>query len=271
VYQRREKVLVKEVVMNEQESRPIVVVVDDEEDLLILLKNLLEREGYQVLTARDGDEGIWLLRRVIARGRLKFAILDLMLPVRDGIDIVRFIRKQKEIRDVPILVLSAVSDTDKRVLALEEGADDFLAKPFSTRELVARVHALDRRVEQTRQESTSPRGRFEMGALLVDTGRHEVRVNGREIRLTPIEFRILAHLISQGGFVIERHALMIALWGEDWEVEEHNLNVHIWSLRKKLGETPGEPKYIETLRGTGYRLKDVGNESSIRAVSGETR
>jgi DNA-binding response OmpR family regulator len=257
--------------MNDQESRPIVVIVDDEEDLLTLLKSLLEREGYQVLTARDGEEGIWLLRRVMARGRLKFVILDLMLPVRDGIDLVRFIRKQKEIRDVPILVLSAVSDTDKRVLALEDGADDFLPKPFSTRELVARVHALDRRIEQRRQEPEGPRGRFEMGELLVDTGRHEVRVKGNEVRLTPIEFQILAYLISRGGFVIERHDLMIALWGEDWEVEEHNLNVHIWSLRKKLGESPGKPKYIETLRGTGYRLKEVGSTVSVRAISGESR
>ncbi len=251
--------------VSEQDKRPIVVVIDDEDHLLTLVKSLLEREGYQVLTARDGEEGVWLLRRVIGRGQLKLVIVDLMLPVRDGIDLVRFIRKQKEIREVPVLVLSAVSDTDRRVTALEEGADDFLSKPFSTRELVARVHALDRRMEQTRQEpSTTPKGRFEIGGLLVDTGRHEVRVNGREVRLTPIEFRILAHLCAQGGYVIERESLMIALWGEEWEVEEHNLNVHIWSLRKKLGETPGEPKFIETLRGTGYRLKECSPDQKVR-------
>jgi two-component system alkaline phosphatase synthesis response regulator PhoP len=237
-------------------EKPVILVIDDEEDLLVLTRNLLSKEGYRVVTARDGEEAIWVIRRVQSQGKLALAVVDLMLPIRDGVEVCRFIRRQKEIRNVPILALSAVADSEWRVKALEEGADDFLEKPFSGREFIARVHALVRRVEKVKDEGPFPKARFEMGPIVVDTLRYETWVDGREIRLTPIEFRILVYLVSRKGIAIGRDELMKILWGEDWEVDEHNLNVHIWSLRKKLGENQGGPRFIETLRGTGYRFRD---------------
>lgn len=133
--------------------------------------------------------------------------------------------------------------------------DDFLAKPFSTRELVARVHALARRVEKERDSGPMPKARYDLGELVVDTYRYETRIDGREIRLTPIEFRILVYLVSHENVVIRREELMKVLWGESWEVDEHNLNVHMWALRRKLGEKSDSPRFIETLRGTGYRFR----------------
>ncbi len=253
--------------MERESGKPIVLVIDDEEDLLVLSRALLSREGYEVVTARDGEEAVWVIRRIQGQGSLALVIIDLMLPLRDGVELCRFIRNQKEIRDVPILALSAVSDADLKVRAIEEGADDFLGKPFSSRELVARVHALVRRVEKSRDEGPFPKARFDLGAIVVDTLRYETWVDGREVRLTPIEFRILVYLVSRKGVAISREEMMKVLWGEEWEVDEHNLNVHIWSLRKKLGEKPGGPRFIETLRGTGYRFRDPSFGSSPKQVS----
>ncbi|MHB8544233.1 MAG: response regulator transcription factor [Leptospirales bacterium] len=244
--------------VDRESEKPVVLVIDDEEDLLVLSRSLLSREGYQVVTARDGEEAVWVIRRIQGQGRLALVIVDLMLPLRDGIEICRFIRSQKEIRSIPVLALSAVSDTDLKVRAIEEGADDFLGKPFSSRELVARVHALVRRVEKVRDEGPFPKARFDYGMIVVDTLRYETWVEGREVRLTPIEFRILVYLVSREGVAIGREELMKVLWGEEWDVDEHNLNVHIWSLRKKLGG----PGFIETLRGTGYRFRDPSVASS---------
>ncbi len=242
--------------MNGNSLSPVVMVVDDEEDILLLCRNVLSREGFQVVTARDGDEALWMLRRIIGQGgNLDLVVLDVMLPVRDGIEIVRFIRGQKLLRNIPILALSAVSDVDLKIRTIEEGADDFLGKPFSSRELVARARALARRVEKVRESPALPRARYDLGSLLVDTFRYETWIDGREIRLTPIEFRILVHLVSHEGMVIRREELMKVLWGESWEVDEHNLNVHMWALRRKMGEKTESPRFIETLRGTGYRLR----------------
>ena len=247
--------------MNGNSLSPVVMVVDDEEDILLLCRNVLSREGFQVVTARDGDEALWMLRRIMGQGgNLDLVVLDVMLPVRDGIEIVRFIRGQKLLRNIPILALSAVSDVDLKIRTIEEGADDFLGKPFSSRELVARARALARRVEKVRESPALPRARYDLGSLLVDTFRYETWIDGREIRLTPIEFRILVHLVSHEGMVIRREELMKVLWGESWEVDEHNLNVHMWALRRKMGEKTESPRFIETLRGTGYRLRaQLGN------------
>ncbi|EIJ76107.1 response regulator transcription factor [Leptospirillum ferriphilum] len=241
--------------MEESQEMPVVLIVDDEEDLLLLCRNLLTREGFRVVTARDGEEAVWVLRRIMGQGTLDLVILDIMLPLRDGVEVVRFIRSQKNIGKVPILALSAVSDADWKIRTIEEGADDFLAKPFSTRELVARVHALARRVEKERDSGPMPKARYDLGELVVDTYRYETRIDGREIRLTPIEFRILVYLVSHENVVIRREELMKVLWGESWEVDEHNLNVHMWALRRKLGEKSDSPRFIETLRGTGYRFR----------------
>jgi len=253
--------------MNGNSLSPVVMVVDDEEDILLLCRNVLSREGFQVVTARDGDEALWMLRRIMGQGgNLDLVVLDIMLPVRDGAEIVRFIRGQKLLRNVPILGLSAVSDVDLKIRTIEEGADDFLGKPFSSRELVARARALVRRVEKVRESPSLPRARYDLGSLLVDTFRYETWVDGREIRLTPIEFRILVHLVSHEGMVIRREELMKVLWGESWEVDEHNLNVHMWALRRKMGEKTESPRFIETLRGTGYRLRmQLGGTALVMA------
>ncbi len=242
--------------------KPLILIVDDEPDLITLLKRLFEREKYQVATARDGEEALWMLRRIGGQGHQVLVILDLMLPVRSGFELCRFIRSHPAFSSTPVLAISAHTGTDAKVRAFEEGADDFMEKPFSSRELLARVNALIRRCQKM-DEGNLPPLRFSFGPLVVDTERREILLNGTEVFLTRLEFRILHYFVLHQGRVVRKDELINALWDEAEPVGDDNLKVHVHALRRKLGDRVHQPRFIETLRGFGYRFKNRWEDSGV--------
>ncbi len=243
--------------------KPLILIVDDEPDLIVLLKKLFEREKYQVATAREGEEAIWMLRRIAGQGNPVLIVLDLMLPVRSGFEICRFIRSNKEFKSVPILAISAQAGTDAKVKAFEEGVDDFMEKPFSSRELLARVNALIRRCQRMDMSNDLQPIRFSFGPLVLDTDRREVLLNENEVVLTRLEFRILHYFVLHQGRVVRKEELVEVLWDESEPVGDDNLKVHVHALRRKLGDRANQPRFIETLRGFGYRFKNRWEESRV--------
>ncbi len=218
-----------------------VLVVDDEPPIIDLVRGYLEREGYAVLAAADGPAAVAAVRA----DRPDVVILDLMLPGLDGIEVCRQIRT---FSDAYVLMLTARSEEIDRVVGLSVGADDYLVKPFSPRELVARVRALLRRPRTATGAAALP------AALEVDVARHEVRVDGQPIELTATEFGILAELARDPGVVVGRAALLEAVWGPDFVGDDHLVDVHVANLRRKLGDDPERPRFVETVRGVGHRL-----------------
>lgn len=220
-----------------------VLVVDDDPKIVQLVRAYLEREGFAVLTTGDGRSALDLIRT----RRPRLVVLDLMLPELDGLAVARLVREES---DVPILMLSARGAVADRVYGINEGADDYLPKPFSPSELVARVKAVLRRAAPEREE----RGTVRHGDLVIDRDRHEVRRGGERISLSSLEFRLLVRLVQAGGRVLTRDALLEALHGEDaGEVLDRSVDVYIGRLRDKLGDDPDRPRYIATVRGVGYR------------------
>ncbi len=221
-------------------SRSRVLVVDDEPPLVELVRGYLEREGFEVLAAGDGPLALELARSALP----DVIVLDLMLPGLDGIEVCRRLRT---FSDAYVLMLTARAEEIDRIVGLSVGADDYLVKPFSPRELVARVKALLRR-PRAPVRAEPPRG------LEVDGPRHEVRVDGAPVDLTPIEFGILAALARDPGIVVSRSALLDSVWGPEFVGDDHLVDVHITNLRRKLGDDAERPRFIETVRGFGYRL-----------------
>ena len=235
-------------------GQPLVLVVEDDPQILSVLKKLLEREKYQVVTARDGDEGLWAYRKVALTGRPILAIIDMMLPSRSGLEICQIIRTDPAGQKTPILAISDTGSCDLKIRALTEGAaDDVLEKPLNPREFLANISMLLRRYY--REESRGVR--FVFGPLTFDSDRMELRLSGKEILLTPIEYRIMHYLILHQGFLIRKEDLSAALWTPDTMVEEDNLKVHICSIRKKLGDPANASRFIETVRGFGYRFRKI--------------
>jgi DNA-binding response OmpR family regulator len=218
-----------------------ILVVDDEPPIVDLVRGYLEREGYAVLAAADGPSALAAVRA----DRPDVVILDLMLPGLDGIEVCRQIRT---FSDAYVLMLTARSEEIDRVVGLSVGADDYLVKPFSPRELVARVRALLRRPRTAAGAAALP------AALELDVARHEVRVDGRPIELTATEFGILAELARDPGVVVGRPALLENVWGPDFIGDDHLVDVHVANLRRKLGDDPERPRFVETVRGVGHRL-----------------
>jgi DNA-binding response OmpR family regulator len=222
----------------DRRTGPLALVVDDEPPIVELVRGYLERDGITVIVAVDGPSAL-----AVARAESPdVVVLDLMLPGLDGIEVCRQLRT---FSDAYVLMLTARSEEIDRIVGLSVGADDYLVKPFSPRELVARVHALLRR---PRGISASPRG------LEVDTLRHSVRVDGLPIDLTATEFGILAALVRDPGFVVSRASLLDSVWGPEFEGEDHLVDVHVANLRHKLGDDAERPRFVETVRGFGYRL-----------------
>lgn len=222
-----------------------ILVVDDEAPILELVRGYLEREGFAVEMATDGPSALDAVR-VSAPD---VVILDVMLPGLDGIEVCRQIRT---FSDAYVLMLTARGEEIDRIVGLTVGADDYLVKPFSPRELVARVKALLRR----------PRRPADPGAALpsgleLDVARRAVRVDGTPVELTALEFDLLAVLVRDPGVVIGRQALLDRVWGADVIAEDHLVDVHIGNLRRKLGDDPGRPRFVETVRGVGYRLREA--------------
>jgi DNA-binding response OmpR family regulator len=228
-----------------------IVVIEDDPNIADLLDMYLRREGFRVLQAGDGTYGLELVRRENPR----LVILDVGLPGElDGLDVCRRIRG---IRDTPVVILTARHDEIDRVLGLELGADDYVTKPFSPRELVARVKAVLRRsgaTSGTAPVASSADGRkipavLHTGAVEVDPARREVRAAGQEVELTAREFDLLAHFAANSGLVYSRQQLLDAVWGEGWYGDERTVDVHVRQLRKKLGEALP----LKTVWGVGYR------------------
>jgi two-component system, OmpR family, alkaline phosphatase synthesis response regulator PhoP len=229
-------------------DRPILVV-DDDAKIVRLVRTYLEREGFRVVTAGDGTSAL----EAVARHRPCVAVLDLMLPEIDGLAIIRALRSQDD--ETPVLVLSARGALADRIRGLEQGADDYLPKPFSPAELVLRVKSLLRRApgdgDEARGSDAAP---ITFADLVVDRARHEVRRAGRAVDLTRIEFELLRTLIEADGRVLTRDQLLDALYGRDaGDVLDRTIDVHVGRLRDKLSDDADAPRYIATVRGVGYR------------------
>jgi DNA-binding response OmpR family regulator len=223
-----------------------ILLVDDDPGIVDVVAYSLEREGYEVETATDGNEAF----AAASRRRLDLVILDLMLPEVSGEDVCRRLRSAGN--TVPILMLTAKDAELDKVLGLELGADDYLTKPFSTAELLSRIRALFRRREYDQAESSQ--GARRVGDFVLDLTRHQVEVDGREVRLTPSEFKVLALLATKPGHVFTRRQIMEHLWESEHVGDEHAGEVHVSNLRRKIELDPGRPKRILTVRSAGYKL-----------------
>jgi two-component system, OmpR family, alkaline phosphatase synthesis response regulator PhoP len=225
-----------------------ILVVDDEANLIDLVKGYLEREGFVVATASDGPSAVDAARTL----RPDLVVLDLMLPGFDGLEVCRRLR---QFTDAYVLMLTARGDEVDRIVGLEVGADDYLTKPFSPRELVARVKAMFRRprVSGAGVEDLDSQPALRFGGLTIDTARHEVRMGDAPVPLTPREFTLLATLAGQPGRVFTRAQLLERVWGNEY-YDDHVVDVHVANLRHKLGDDPADPTVVETVRGVGYRF-----------------
>jgi len=226
-----------------------VLVVEDEENLLEALRYNLEREGYLVHTASDGGEGLEMARRL----NPSLVLLDIMLPTLDGFEICRILRRESE---VPILLVTAKGEEVDRVVGLELGADDYITKPCSIRELVARVRNTLRRtryLEENRLAADAERN-YRIGALEIDLNSHEARLGGQPLNLNPKEFDLLALLVSNKGRAFTRDQILEKVWGYDYIGQTRTVDVYISWLREKLQADPTTACSIVTIRGVGYRL-----------------
>jgi DNA-binding response OmpR family regulator len=220
-----------------------ILVVEDDSKMLNLLKLYLEREGYEVIATRDGTTAI----EAANRARPNLVILDLMLPQLDGIEVCRRLRAAS---DVPIMMLTARVDEVDKLLGLSLGADDYVTKPFSPREVVARVKAILRRTTRESQKKVLRHGDLEM-----DVERHRVMVNDEEVRLTPIEFKLLWAFLESPERAFSREQLLNRIYAfHEADVVDRTIDVHVGKLREKLGDDPINPRYIATVRGVGYKL-----------------
>lgn len=230
-------------------NRPMaatVLVIEDEEDIRELIRYNLEREGFRVIEAASGEEALPLVRSRAP----DLILLDLMLPGIQGLEVCRRIRGREETAAIPLIMVTARGEEPDVVAGLELGADDFVPKPFSPRELVARIRSVLRRGARAAHAATPVR---RVGPLEIDTARHEVRAGGEPLQLTLAEFRLLAALAGSPGRVYTRAQLVREITGGEYHIVERNVDVHVRALRKKLGDAGG---LIGTVRGVGYKIED---------------
>ena len=223
---------------------PLVLVVEDEAALVTLLRYNLEREGFRVAEARDGEEAMLQ----IAEQMPDLVILDWMLPLMSGIEVCRQLRRLPETRRLPIVMLTARGEEGDKLRGLDAGADDYITKPFSPSELIARLRAVLRRAKPEREEET-----LKYQDLVMDLASHRVKRNGREVHLGPTEFRLLRHLLENQGRVFSREQLLDMVWGRDVYVEPRTVDVHIRRLRKAINAEK-DNDLIRTVRAAGYAL-----------------
>ena len=228
-------------------SNKKIVIIEDEPDILEVLSYNLKREGFEVLSATNGTEGLALVSKEIP----DLILLDLMLPGMDGIEICSTIKNAPPTKNALIIMVTAKGEESDIVLGLGVGADDYITKPFSPKELVARVKAVLRR--GVLLDTSEQKEKVEVGALSIDTNKYEVSVSGKNVRLTATEFRLLRYLASHPGRVFSREQLLSRAMGDDVVVVDRNIDVHIRGIRKKMDI---EPSMIETIRGVGYRLRE---------------
>ena len=227
-------------------NKGTILVIDDEKDLIELVRYNLEKEGYDAIAASDGQSGL----EIAQRHKLDLIVLDLMMPGMDGLEVCRRLRSDARTGRVPLIMLTAKATEADRIVGLELGADDYITKPFSPRELVARVKAILRRTAS----HAEPEQVIRHGDLLIDVVRHEVKFDGKPITLTATEFRILQFLASRPGRVLSRDDIIDAALGRDANVFDRTIDVHITAIRRKLGRGSDQ---IETIRGFGYKFRDT--------------
>lgn len=224
-----------------------ILIVDDEEHIRELLKFNLENNGYKTINADNGIDALKIARSE----KLGLILLDLMLPGMDGYDVCKEIRKDISISSTPIIMITAKGDEFDKVLGLELGADDYLTKPFSIREMLARVKAVLRRTTQQQIDKS-----YRFGSILVNFDKHEVEKKGEKVELTLKEFELLEILINNKGRVLTRDFLLDKIWGYEYIGETRTVDVHIRHLRQKIEDDDKSPLYIETVRGIGYRFNE---------------
>jgi len=226
-----------------------VLVVDDDAKTVELVKLYLKRDGYRVITAYDGIEALRLARE----GYPDLIVLDLMLPGIDGLEICRTLRTES---DVPVIMLTAKTTDQDKLVGLDLGADDYITKPFSPRELAARVRAVLRRLPGERGPAE-----IKHGELTVNFLKHEAFLEGKPLNLTTVEFKLLAALIKEPGRVFSRAQLIENALGHDFEGFDRTIDVHVLNLRRKLEPDPGHPRYIKTVYGAGYKLTEAASDT----------
>ncbi|MFZ5800050.1 MAG: response regulator transcription factor [Candidatus Omnitrophota bacterium] len=226
-----------------------ILVVEDDKHISRLIKYNLEKAGYDCLSSITGEDAL----QVLEGEPVDLVLLDIMLPKMDGFEVCRQIRQDRELKDTPVIMLTAKGEEIDRVLGLELGADDYIVKPFSVRELVLRVKAILKRGAPAEKEKTV----ISSGPVVVDVPRHKVTVNGKEVKLTAMEFKLLSILMERNGRVQSRDRLLSDVWGIEAEIYTRTVDTHIKRLREKLGKAG---RLIETVVGVGYRFKIEENE-----------
>ncbi|MGN2338244.1 winged helix-turn-helix domain-containing protein [Clostridium cagae] len=227
-----------------------ILIVDDEEHIIELLKFNLINAGYKVLSSNNGIDAL----KIAKIEKPKLILLDLMLPGLDGFDVCKEVKKDKETQNISIIMLTAKGEEIDKILGLELGADDYITKPFSVRELLARVKAVLRR---TYPGVDIENNSYESKGLKIDFDRHEVFINNQKVELTLKEFDLLKILIKNKGKILQRETLLDKIWGYEYIGETRTVDVHIRYLRKKIEEDDKNPKFIETIRGVGYRFNPI--------------
>lgn len=243
---------------DDQFKNRVILVVDDEERMARFIHLNLEHDGFQVVEAYRGIQAIQSIRDVMP----DLVLLDVMLPDIDGFEVLKMIR---ETSNMPVIMLTAKGEEDDRVRGLELGADDYVTKPFSPRELVSRVRAVLRRAEQASPASTEVIQVDDR--LKIDFGRREVWVNGQLVKLRPTEYRLLYHLVQNAGWVMTYDQLLAKVWGYEYRDEPHYVRLYVNYLRQKLEEDPANPRYILTERGVGYRFVDFNRAGKSTSES----
>ena len=226
-----------------------ILIVEDEKEIRDLLAHYLGKEGFRVSVAPDGETGFAKARKE----KPDLILLDILLPQMDGLDVLRKIRAVGEIARTPVIMLTAKGDETDRIVGLELGADDYITKPFSPREVVARIKAILRRTAGIPDDEDERGQLLECGGLRMDVARHEVRVKGKTVSLTSKEFRILKAFLSSPGRVLTRESILKKAWGEGISVIDRTVDVHIAKLRRKV---PFLSEAIETVKDVGYKLRD---------------
>jgi DNA-binding response OmpR family regulator len=229
-----------------------ILVIDDEPDVLELVEFNLKKDGYETIVAKNGQYGLDIAKKHLPN----LIILDIMMPGLDGLEVCRELRADQRTRQIPMIMLTAKTAEADRIVGLELGADDYVTKPFSPRELVARVRALLRRATGTQEEATVIR----QGDVIIDLTRHEVTSAGKQLTLTPTEFRILHFIAARPGRVLSREQIIDAAVGNEMAVFDRTIDVHIAAIRRKLGKAGDR---IETIRGFGYKWRE-GDEPSAK-------
>jgi two-component system OmpR family response regulator len=225
-----------------------ILIVEDDQNLLTTLKYNLLKESYDVITAADGAEALEIARSESP----ELIVLDVMLPKLSGFEVCRILRKETT---VPILMLTAKTEEVDKIVGLEIGADDYMTKPFSMRELVARIRAMLRRADMSRLPPAGEQKHVKIGELEIDIGRHQAFCGGSPLDLTPKEYELLAFLAQNKGLVFSREQLLEKLWGYDYAGDTRTVDVHIRWLRQKIESDPAHPKNLLTVRGAGYKLE----------------